>query len=215
MTGPLVVTLRHMFGVVLLTESGVPLAEGICRNNHPHDCVDQNLLGVEDVGVVTHESLVYSEVYLTQGFCSIVGHSKMSCSMELACVMISDVICKSKRNFKPTCGHAKAYGSMIHWHVFLTLQMSVNIKNCIQNSPLKKWPQMIIVFIVVAKYFQGSKMKAFWEEMWLRDFCLRSSKKLDVHQILHVNEMGCNMITLENIDICCVIWYIIHGVFKA
>jgi hypothetical protein len=29
---------------------------------------DQNLLGNEDVGVVIHESLIYSEVYLTQRF---------------------------------------------------------------------------------------------------------------------------------------------------
>lgn len=29
---------------------------------------DQNLLGNEDVGVVIHKSLIYSEVYLTQRF---------------------------------------------------------------------------------------------------------------------------------------------------
>ena len=49
-------------------------------------------------------------------------------------------------------------------------------------------------------------MKALWEEMWLGDFCYRSSKKLDVHQIIHVNETECKVITLENIDICCAIW---------
>lgn len=75
-TQSLVVTLHHRWWhglwlshrvicleVVLLNESGVPLAEG-----HLHDCVDQNLLGNEDVGLVIHESLVYSEVYLTQRF---------------------------------------------------------------------------------------------------------------------------------------------------
>lgn len=37
----------------------------------------------------------------------------MSCSREFACMIISDAICKAKRNSKPTCGQAKAHESMI------------------------------------------------------------------------------------------------------
>lgn len=38
--------------VVLLSESGVHVAEDVHRNNYMHDCVDQYPLGDEDVGVV-------------------------------------------------------------------------------------------------------------------------------------------------------------------
>jgi hypothetical protein len=61
-------------------------------------------------------------------FFSIGGHSGISCLRELVCVVMNDTICKSKSNSKPTCGHAKTYGSMIHWHVLLTLQMSETSK---------------------------------------------------------------------------------------
>ena len=52
--------------VVLLNESGVAVAEGICRNSNPQDCIDENQLGTEDVGVVILESFVHSEVNPTQ-----------------------------------------------------------------------------------------------------------------------------------------------------
>src|SRR6202048_169914 len=47
--------------VALLNESGVVVAEGICRNTHPEDCIDQNPFGTEDVGSVILECLVPSE----------------------------------------------------------------------------------------------------------------------------------------------------------
>ena len=46
--------------LVLLNDSGVAVAEGICRNTHPQDCVDEYQLGIEDVGVVIWESLIHS-----------------------------------------------------------------------------------------------------------------------------------------------------------
>lgn len=107
--------------VVLLNESGVPLAKG-----HHMIVLTKTYLN-EGVGVVIHESLIYLRCISLKGFCSTVGHFEMSCSRKLA------------------------------WHVFLTLQMNVNVKNCIQNSPLKKRPKMIVVFIVGANYFQGRK----------------------------------------------------------
>jgi hypothetical protein len=54
--------------VVLLNDIGVVVAEGICRNTHPQDCIDENPLGPEDVGVVILESLVHSEVDPTHRF---------------------------------------------------------------------------------------------------------------------------------------------------
>jgi hypothetical protein len=54
--------------VSLLNESGVVVAEGICRNTHPQDCIDEHPLGTEDVGIVILESLVHSEVDPTHRF---------------------------------------------------------------------------------------------------------------------------------------------------
>ena len=54
--------------VLLLNDSGVAMAEGICRNTHPQDCIDQNPFGTEDVGIVILESLVPFEVDPTYRF---------------------------------------------------------------------------------------------------------------------------------------------------
>jgi hypothetical protein len=54
--------------VLLLNDSGVVVAEGICRNTHPHDCIDENPLGPDDVGIVILESLVHSKVDSTHRF---------------------------------------------------------------------------------------------------------------------------------------------------
>jgi hypothetical protein len=51
--------------------------------------------------------------------------------------------------------------------------------------------------------------------MWLGDFPLRSTRKLDVHRAIHVNGTGRKVITIESIDVCCKAWYTIHGVSKA
>jgi hypothetical protein len=63
--------------------------------------------------------------------------------------------------------------------------------------------------------FPRGKVKAMSEEMWLGNFRLRSTKKFDVHRAIHVNGMGCKVITIESIDVCCKAWYTIHGVSKA
>ena len=141
--------------VVLCNESGMPVAEGVCRNTHPHDCVDQNPLGDEDVGVVILESLVHSEVHPTQRFL-LRRWPIRNVTMELACVIMSDAICKSKRNCKLACGPAKAYGSMIPC-VFPALQVIVSVKNCLQKSPLEKWPRRIVVCTGAASCFHGRR----------------------------------------------------------
>ena len=54
--------------VVILSESGVPIEEGFCCNPNLHNCVDQNPLGDEDVGVVLYELPTHSEVHSNQMF---------------------------------------------------------------------------------------------------------------------------------------------------
>ena len=54
--------------VIFVNDSRVAMAEGTCRNTHPEDCIDENPLGTEDVGVVILESFIYSEMDPTRRF---------------------------------------------------------------------------------------------------------------------------------------------------
>ena len=63
--------------------------------------------------------------------------------------------------------------------------------------------------------FPCDKIKFLRQEMWLGDFRMRFAKKLEVHRNMHFNAEGCKVVTLENIEVCCTSWYIIHGVSKA
>jgi hypothetical protein len=63
--------------------------------------------------------------------------------------------------------------------------------------------------------FPRIKLKAIREEIWLEDFHLRSTKKLDVHRAIHVNGRGCKVITIENINVWWKAWYTIQVVSKA
>lgn len=125
--------------VVLFNESGVHVVEGICCNSHLHDCVDQNLVGNEGCLSSLILSLILRCIPLKHFF-TLGGHYGMSYLKELASIIMSNTTCKSKRNSRPTYNLAKASRSVIHWHMFLALRMSVNIKNCLQKSPLEKWP---------------------------------------------------------------------------
>lgn len=98
---------------------------------------------------------------------------------------MSSAIYIDRRNSKPTCGHNKAYRSMIHWHMFLALRMSVNTKNAYKES-LKKWPQIFVVFNAAANCFHERRwtwllekkygfeisslvnLMLTWEYMWVR-----------------------------------------------
>ena len=42
--------------VILVNDNIVVVAEGICCNTHPQDCIDVNPLGTDDVGVVILDS---------------------------------------------------------------------------------------------------------------------------------------------------------------
>jgi hypothetical protein len=48
--------------VVILNACAVPVADGVCRNSNPTDCIDANPLGEDNVGVCILNSLLPSEV---------------------------------------------------------------------------------------------------------------------------------------------------------
>jgi hypothetical protein len=54
--------------VVLLNTLGVPVADGICNNSDPYECVDTNPLGLDDVGVYIRNSLLLFKVPLMWRF---------------------------------------------------------------------------------------------------------------------------------------------------
>lgn len=61
---------EHWVGldVILLNELGVPVADDICRNFDPHECIDANPFGVDDVGLCILNSLPLFEVPLMWRF---------------------------------------------------------------------------------------------------------------------------------------------------
>jgi hypothetical protein len=56
--------------------------------------------------------------------------------------------------------------------------------------------------------FFRDKIKSLREEM-------QSAKKLEVHHNMHFDAENRRVVTLENIEVCCAAWYIIHVVSKA
>ena len=63
--------------------------------------------------------------------------------------------------------------------------------------------------------FPRDKIKSLRQERWLGDFCMRSAKKLEVHRNMHFDAEGRKVVTLQNIEVCCTAWYIIHAVSNA
>ena len=51
--------------------------------------------------------------------------------------------------------------------------------------------------------------------MWLVHFRMRSAKKLEVHRVFHIDSHGFKVVTLENVELCCTVWYTIHVVSKV
>jgi hypothetical protein len=62
--------------------------------------------------------------------------------------------------------------------------------------------------------FPRIKLKAIRKEIWLEDFHLRSTKKLDVYRAIHVNGRGSKVITIESINVWWKAWYTIQVVSK-
>jgi hypothetical protein len=60
--------------MVLVNDNEVAMVEGIYRNTHPQDCIDENPLGTEDVGVVISESLIHTRWIPLMGSPSAGGH---------------------------------------------------------------------------------------------------------------------------------------------
>ena len=203
--------------VVLLNDSGVAVAEGICRNSHPQDCVDENQLGTDDVGVVIWESLIHSEVDPSQRFSlrrwplrnvtidgvSLRDHERRHMQNQIEVLANSrprtglrkyETLARSTPT--PTANEPKRQRFLGEESI-----REVATKDCCVHRCCQLFPR--------------DKLKAIREEMWLADFRLRSTKKLDVHRAIHVNGAGRKVITLESIDVCCKAWYTIHGVSKA
>ena len=54
------------------------------------------------------------------------------------------------------------------------------------------------------QFFPREKISSLHQEMWLVDFCMRSTKKLEVHRNLHIDTYGHKVVTLENVEVCCI-----------
>ena len=65
------------------------------------------------------------------------------------------------------------------------------------------------------QFFPREKIRSLNQEMWLTDFHIRSAKKLEVHKNLHIDTHGHKAATLENVEVCCTMWYIIHALSKT
>ena len=65
------------------------------------------------------------------------------------------------------------------------------------------------------QFFPREKIRSLRQEMWLANFCMRSAKKLKVQRNLDIDTHGHKVVTLENVEVCCMVWYTIHAVSKA
>jgi hypothetical protein len=201
--------------VLLLNDSGVVVAEGICRNTHPQDCIDENPLGSEDVGIVILESLVHSEVDPTHRFSlrrwplrnvtidgvSLRDHEERHMELEK----------ELQSNMRPRKGLRK-YDTLARPAPTAT---DCKRQRLLGEESIREVATKDCCVFRCCQLFPRDKLKAIREEMWLGDFRLRSTKKLDVHRAIHVNGTGRKVITIESIDVCCKAWYTIHGVSKA
>ena len=162
--------------MVLLNESGVVVAEGIGRNTHLQDCIDENLLGPEDVGVVILESLVHFEVDPTHRFSlrmwplrnvtidgvSLRDHEQrhMQIKMEQQSNMRAR---KGRRKYEtlacpiPSATDCKRQMLLGEESIREVVTNDCCVHRCCQLFP-------------------RDKLKVIREEMWLRNFRLRSTK---------------------------------------
>jgi hypothetical protein len=201
--------------VLLLNDTGVVVAEGICRNTHPHDCIDQSPLGPDDVGIVILESRVHSEVDPTHRFSlrrwplrnvtidgvSLREHEQRHMQFER----------EMQSNMRPRKGQRK-YDTLARPTPSAT---DCKRQRLLGEESIREVATKDCCVHRCCQLFPRDKLKAIREEMWLGDFRLRSTKKLDVHRAIHVNGTGRKVITIESIDVCCKAWYTIHGVSKA
>ena len=201
--------------VVLLNDSGVAVAEGICRNTNPQDCIDQNQLGTEDVGVVILVSLVHSEVDPNHRFSLRRWPLK---NVTIDGVSLRDHERRHMQNQNDLLANTRPRKGLRKYDTLTRSTSSANEpkrQRFIGEESIREVATKDCCVHRCCQLFPRDKLKAIREEMWLGDFRLRSTKKLDVHRAIHVNGAGRKVITLENIDVCCTAWYSIHGISKT
>ena len=200
--------------VVLFNEGGVPVADGICRNSDPRDCVDANPLGPDDVGVCILNSLLPLEVPVTWRFSlrrwalsrvfhegvSLLDHERRHKQTQLA--LLAKIrprkgLRKYDSNHLPR-GDKERRRDRILGDESIRL---VSAKDCCERK--------------CCQFFPREKIKSLRQEMWLADFRMRSAKKLEVHRNVHIDTHGHKVVTLENVEVCCTAWYTIHAVSKS
>ena len=201
--------------VMLLNDNGVVVAEGICRNSHPQDCIDENPLGPDDVGVVILESLVHSEVDPTHRF-SLRRWPLSNVTLDGVSLRVHEqrhmqIERELQSNKRPRQGLRK-YDTLARLAPSAT---DCKRQRLLGEESIREVATKDCCVHRCCQLFPREKLKAIREEMWLGDFRLRSTKKLDVHRAIHVNGAGRKVITIESMDVCCKAWYTIHGVSKA
>jgi hypothetical protein len=185
--------------VLLLNESGVVVAKGICRNTHPQDCIDEKPLDTEDIGIVILESLIHSEVDPTHRFylrrwplknvtidgVSLREHEQRHMELEK----------EPQSNMRPRKGQRK-YETLARPTPSAT---DCKLQKLLGEESIREVATKDCCVHRCCHLFPRGKVKAICKEMWLGDFRLRSTKKLDVHRAIHVNGMGRKVITIESI----------------
>ena len=200
--------------VVLLNDVGVTVADGICRNSDPSECVDAKPLGLHDVGVCILNSLLPLEVPATWRFSlrrwplrsvlhdevSLWDHERRHEQTKLA-LLANTRPRKGLRRYESNRaprGDKKYRRDRILGDDSIRL---VSTKDCCWRK--------------CCQFFPRDKIRSLRQEMWLADFRMRSAKKLEVHRNLHIDSHGHKVVTLENVEVCCTAWYTIHAVSKA
>jgi hypothetical protein len=193
--------------VVLFNACGVPVADSVCRNSNPTDCIDANPLGEEDVGVCILNSLLSLEVppdwrfslrrwplrsVLHDGV-SLWDHSRRFEEMQQS-LFATIRPRQGRRKYDSIRVPRKPTQRRRDHTLGDTSIRSIATKDCCA----KKCCQL----------FFHDKIKSLRQEMWLVDFCMRFAKKLEVHRNMHFDAGGCKVVTLENIEV-------FHAVSKA
>ena len=200
--------------VVLVNGCGIPVADGICRNSNPTDCIDANPLGEEDVGVCILNSLHALEVPAGWRFSlrrwplrnvlhdgvSLWNHSRRFEEKQQA--LFSTMVPRKGRR-KYDSGRVPREPTQRRRDQTLS---DASIRSVASNDCCAQR---------CCQLFPRDKIKSLRQEMWLGDFRMRSAKKLEVHRNMHFDVEGRKVVTLENIEVCCKAWYIIHAVSKA
>ena len=200
--------------VVLVDGNGVSVADGICRNSLPRECIDANPLGDDDVGVCILNSLLPSVVPVTWRFSlrrwplrqvlhdgvSLWNHARRHTRIQAALLA----------TMRPRKGLRRYDSARVPRGEKQRRRCHILGDECIRGVATKDCCAK-----KCCQFFPRDKIKSLRQEMWLADFRMRSAKKLEVHRNLHVDAHGHKVVTLENVEVCCTAWYIIHAVSKA